>query len=182
MTKDLLERLNGPWHERANQAFLVIVLAHWAEHLAQAWQIWYLHWPRAKANGVLGLWYPWLVSSEFLHYAYAVVMLVGIWALRRAFIGRAKFWWDLTLWVQVWHHFEHALLIGQAVVGANLAHSPAPVSVLQFFIPRAELHLFYNGAVFAPMVVAMYFHMFPEPADAKRLPCTCAWHAHPASV
>ena len=49
-------KLNGPWHKRALQAFLVIVIAHWAEHLVQAW----------------------LVHSEVLHYGYAMIMLVGI--------------------------------------------------------------------------------------------------------
>ena len=53
-----IERLNGPWHKRALQAFMVIVLAHWAEHLAQAVQVYMLHWPRPLAGGVLGLWMP----------------------------------------------------------------------------------------------------------------------------
>ena len=35
----LTQRLNGPWHERALHIFMAIVLAHWAEHLAQAFQI-----------------------------------------------------------------------------------------------------------------------------------------------
>ena len=46
-----MERLNGPWHERANQYFMAIVLAHWAEHLTQAWQVYVLHWPRPEAGG-----------------------------------------------------------------------------------------------------------------------------------
>ena len=62
------EKLNVQWHERALQLFMVVVLAHSAEHLAQAVQIWVLHWPQPKAGGVLGLWFPWLVSSEVLHY------------------------------------------------------------------------------------------------------------------
>jgi len=35
------------------------------------------------------------------------------------------------------------------------------------WVPRVELHLFYNTIVFIPMVVAMYFHMFP-PAGERR--------------
>lgn len=176
----MLGRLNSSLHKPANQLFMVIVLAHWGEHLAQAWQIWALHWPRPMANGLLGLWYPWLVTSEVLHYAYALVMLVGLWLLRPGFVGQARPWWNAALAIQFWHHFEHALLIGQATAHHNLFHSPVPVSVLQLFFPRAELHLFYNGVVFVPMLVAMYYHMFPEPEDAARLPCACAWHAHPA--
>ena len=61
-----LQRLNTEWHERAMQFFLFIVLAHWAEHLAQAFQIYALGWAPPDARGVLGLWYPWLVKSERL--------------------------------------------------------------------------------------------------------------------
>jgi len=178
----LMDRLNSVLHKPANQAFLVIVLAHWAEHLAQAWQVYVLHWPRPQAGGVLGLFFPWLVKSEFMHYAYALVMLVGFWLLRPGFTGKSRFWWSLTLWIQFWHHFEHALLQGQALVGQNLFGSPVPVSVLQLWVPRVELHLFYNAVVFAPMLVAMYYHMFPSAEDAAEQHCACAWHPHPAAV
>ena len=50
------EKLNTRWHERALQLFMVIVLGHWAEHLVQAYQIYVMHWPRAKALGLLGLY------------------------------------------------------------------------------------------------------------------------------
>lgn len=170
-----LARLNGPWHERANQAFMLIVLAHWAEHLAQAWQVYFLHWPRPKAGGVLGLWYPWLITSESLHYGYALIMLIGIWLLRSGYKGRSLAWWNAALYIQFWHHVEHALLQGQAITGHNLFGSPVPMSILQLWVPRVELHLFYNAVVFFPMVVAMYYHIFPQPEDACQHTCTCAW-------
>jgi hypothetical protein len=47
---------------------------------------------------------------------------------------------------------------------------------VQLWVPRVELHLFYNTIVFLPMVIAMYLHMFPPPATASRQKCTCAWH------
>ena len=59
--------------------------------------------------------------------------------------------------------------------GQNLFDRPVPTSLVQLWVPRVELHLFYNTIVFIPMVVAMYFHMFP-PADPARPTCTCAWH------
>ena len=58
------EKLNTRWHERALKVFMVIVLGHWGEHLVQAYQIYVMGWPRPKANGILGLWYPWLIQSE----------------------------------------------------------------------------------------------------------------------
>lgn len=170
------DKLNSRWHERALQFFMLIVLGHWAEHLAQAVQIYALGWPRPQAGGVLGLWYPWLVGSEVLHYGYAIVMLVGLWVLRKGFTGVSRKWWTAALVIQFWHHIEHALLQGQALVGYNLFGSPIPLSFLQIVFPtaRVEIHLFYNAIVFAPMVVAMYYHMFPPKVEDANPLCTCA--------
>jgi hypothetical protein len=153
---------------------MVIVLAHWAEHLAQAFQVYALRWPVPEARGVLGLWYPWLVKSELLHYAYALVMLVGIWMLRLGFTGTSRAWWTASLAIQFWHHIEHALLQGQAIAQHNLFGSPVPVSIVQLWIPRVELHLFYNTVVFIPMAVAMYYHMFPPEGEETHSTCACA--------
>jgi len=60
----LYDKLNSTWHERALQVFMAIVLAHWAEHLFQAYQIYVMGWPRPQANGLLGLWYPWLINRK----------------------------------------------------------------------------------------------------------------------
>src|SRR6202034_2940302 len=155
------DKLNSVWHERALQIFMVIVLAHWGEHLVQAYQIWVMGWPISKANGILGLWYPWLIKSETLHYGYALVMLIGLWILRKGFTGRSYTWWMIAFWIQFWHHIEHFLLISQATLHHNLFGRPVPTSIVQLFIPRVQLHLFYNSIVFVPMVVAMYYHMFP---------------------
>lgn len=177
----LHDKLNARWHKRALQLFMVVVLAHWAEHLTQAVQIYALGWPRPAAGGVLGLWFPWMVSSEALHYAYAVVMLVGLWVLRKGFTGLSLKWWTAALVIQFWHHIEHALLQAQVIFNHNLLGSPVPLSFLQMALPtaRVEIHLFYNAAVFLPMVVGMYYHMFPPAGEAGRVSCACALrHAH----
>lgn len=178
----LLRHLNGPGHERALQAFMAVVLGHWAEHLAQALQVYVLHWPAEQANGVLGLWFPWLVASETLHYAYALVMLAGLWLLRAGFAGRARWWWMLAFWVQFWHHIEHALLQGQVIAGRNLLDAPVPMSVAQFFVPRIELHMIYNTIVFVPMMVAMYRHIAPTAAERAHMRCSCAVVPEPAAA
>jgi hypothetical protein len=41
--------------------------------------------------------------------------------------------------------------------------------------------LFYNTVVFIPMMVAMYYHVFPSTPDAARMRCSCALHPHPAT-
>ena len=175
-TVSFVDRLNTEWHELALRGYMVIVLAHWAEHLVQAFQIYVLGWPVPESRGVLGQFFPWVIRSEALHYGYALVMLIGLFVLRRGFTEvQERRWWTAALAIQFFHHIEHALLQAQALLGQNLLDRPVPTSLIQLWVPRVELHLFYNTVVFIPMVVAMYYHMFPtQPAAAPR--CTCAWH------
>jgi hypothetical protein len=172
-SNSLISTLNGKYHRFALNAFLVIVLAHWAEHLAQAYQIWVMDWARPKARGVLGMPFPWLVSSEWLHYAYAIIMLIGLWVLRHGFRGRSRTWWNVALGIQVWHHLEHLLLLLQAITGNYLLGRPVPTSFAQLLFPRVELHLFYNAVVFVPMVFAMYLHLRPTRAERATMTCSC---------
>jgi hypothetical protein len=170
-----LKRLNGTYHEISLKIFAVIVLAHWAEHLTQAVQIYGLGRTPPQARGVLGQFFPWLIKSESLHYAYAIVMLIGLFALRSGFSGKKeRMWWTIALVIQFWHHIEHFLLLAQAVVGANMFGRPVPTSILQLVAPRVELHLFYNTIVFIPMAIGMYYHMFPDQHGAHTATCTCA--------
>lgn len=171
--KTLFDMLNGPWHERALWIYTAVVLAHWIEHLVQAYQVFGLHWHRADAKGAVGFWQPWLVSSEFLHFGYALFMLAGFLLLREGFLGRSRFWWNLALVIQAWHFVEHALLQLQALTGHFLFGAPTPTSVVQLWVPRVELHLFYNAIVFAPMVIAMVYHRYP-PAHEPVARCGCS--------
>jgi hypothetical protein len=189
-TLSVVERLNGPSHELALRVLTVIVLAHWAEHLLQAFQIYVLGWPVPEARGLLGQFYPWLVTSETLHYVFALVMLVGLWILRPGFTGvRDRQWWTIALGIQFFHHVEHALLITQATLGRNFFGRPVPTSLVQLWVPRVELHLFYNAIVFVPMMIGMYYHLFPpieetpvhtvhnvHNVQTSARTCTCAWH------
>src|SRR4026207_1103296 len=124
-------KMNSVLHTRALNLFMFVVLAHWAEHRAQAYQIYVLGWARPKAGGFLGLFYPWLVSSELLHYGYAIVMLVGIWTLRRGFSRTSRKWWTVALVIQFWHHIEHAVLQWQALTGHYWFGSPVPLRFVQ---------------------------------------------------
>lgn len=173
-----LERLNTDHHELALRAFMVIVLAHWAEHLLQGLQIYVLGWPVPEARGALGLLFPWVIRSEVLHYAYALVMLVGLWTLRKGFTGRTdRSWWMLAFWIQFFHHIEHGILQAQAILGQNLFGLPVPTSLVQVWVPRVELHLFYNTIVFLPMALAMYYHLFPPGHEHAAPRCSCAVYA-----
>jgi hypothetical protein len=164
--------LNGRHHKTALTVFMVIVVAHWAEHLAQAVQVYVWGWPLSEARGVLGMPFPWLVTSEWMHYGYALLMLVGLIMLRKGFTGTARTWWNISLGIQVWHHLEHLLLLVQKLSGLYLMGRPVPTSILQLIMPRMELHLFYNALVFAPMLVAVLLHR--RPAVGTGAACTCA--------
>jgi hypothetical protein len=170
----VVARVNGRYHRIMLRLFLIVVVAHWAEHLVQAYQIWVMNMARPKARGVLGQFFPWLVTSEWLHYAYAIVMLVFLFLLWPGFSGRAKTWWGIALGLQFWHHIEHLLLLIQVQIGHNFFGAAVPTSVAQLVMPRVELHLFYNSVVFIPMVVAMYLHLRPTPAELARVTCDCA--------
>ncbi len=166
--------INTSKHELALRLYMVIVLAHWGEHLVQAFQIYVMKWPRPESRGILGQFFPWLISSESLHYAYALFMLAGLWMLKSGFYGRSKTWWNISLALQFWHHIEHFLLQMQALTEKNLFGSPVPVSLLQLVVPRVELHLFYNTVVFIPMVIGMYYHLFPTTDEMSQHQCPCA--------
>ncbi|GAA4191880.1 hypothetical protein [Microbispora amethystogenes] len=175
----LLPALNTRHHRAALGVFAFVVVAHWAEHIAQAVQVYVLGWPLPEARGVLGLPFPWLVTSEWMHYGYALLMLAGLLMLRRGFTGRARTWWNVALGIQVWHHFEHLLLLVQATTGDNLLGRPVPTSIIQLLVPRMELHLFYNTLVTIPMVVAMILHRRPTTAEQAAMRCSCAPHPAP---
>src|SRR5438045_4625356 len=72
----LYESLNTRWHREALWGFMVIVLFHWSEHIVQAYQFFVLHWSRPMSMGLVGMYYPWLMKTEVLHYGFALVMLI----------------------------------------------------------------------------------------------------------
>lgn len=152
----LMHSLNRRHHRKAVMGLMVVVLAHWVEHLVQAFQIWALGWSRPESRGFVGGVWPWLVSSEWLHFGYAIVMLIGLVLLRPGFSGAARSWWNAALGIQIWHFFEHFLLLMQAQAQHPFLSADKPTSVIQLVFPRVELHLFYNAVVFTPMVVAVY--------------------------
>jgi hypothetical protein len=153
--------LTGPGHATALVVFLALVSAHLLEHVAQAIQVFVLGWPRSQALGLLGLVWPWLIGSEWLHFADVAITLIGLILLRPGFSGQARRWWTVALVIGVWHLVEHTLLLGQAQTGRALFGAAQPTSVLQLVVPRVELHLVYNGLVLAAMLAALVHHVMP---------------------
>ncbi len=150
-----LDRLNGSLHRRALTLLMLIVSAHWAEHIAQAYQVFVLHWPRLASGGVLGLSFPLLARSETLHFGYNLSLLVGLILLRSGFRGQARTFWTVAMLIQGWHMFEHSLLQAQWLTGVYLFGAAQQTSILQLWVPRVELHLLYNTLVFIPMLIGL---------------------------
>ncbi len=44
-----------------------------------------------------------------------------------------------------------------------------PTSIIQLWVPRVELHLFYNTIVFIPMIIGMYYHLFPPAEESPEV-------------
>jgi hypothetical protein len=170
----VLATLNGRRHQQALILFTVAVLVHYVEHLGQGVEIWGLGWKTADSGGVIGLAFPWLVTSEVMHYSFALFMIIGFFLLRPAFMGRALRWWSLALVFEFWHHFEQLLLITQHYSHHYLFGGTVPTSTLQVFFPRVELHFFYNTIVLVPMLIALVQHFRPNASERARAICTCA--------
>jgi len=170
-----IDRLNSSLHEKALWIYAFLVISHWLEHILQAFQIWGLGWARPDAKGMLGFWFPGLVTSEALHFGYALLVIGGLVLLRPGFYGRARFWWDMAFIFQAWHLFEHAILQYQAFTQHFFFGASIPTSIFQLWIPRVELHLLYNLIVTAPTVIGMIYHRYPPKGEAQHtVRCTCS--------
>ncbi len=150
MIKALIYSLNGRYYERAIQVFMLVVASHFLEHVCQIWQLYVISLPRPECLGLLGSFYPWLVTSEAFHYAHALFMLLGLAVFRISPLG--GFWWELALWLAFYHHLEHAILLSQALTGENFCSMRC--SLGSFLMPRIELHFVYNLMILIPMIVA----------------------------
>ena len=91
--------------------FAVLMIAHWLEHIFQAYQVYAMHMPRACALGMLGMKYPWLIKTEALHFGFAIFTTVGSnWFARSAKESGAP----------------RPMLGGAAAIAAGLANANAP--------------------------------------------------------
>jgi hypothetical protein len=137
--------------------FGVLMIAHWLEHIFQAYQVYVMHMDRACALGMLGMKYPWLIRTESLHYFFALLTSIGfIVAGWHYFESRFVIkLWTAGAAASLWHLFEHTLLFGQALSHRYLFGAHQPISIIQLFVPRIELHLFYNSIITVFMVWAL---------------------------
>ena len=126
--------------------FIKICMAHFAEHLAQLFELYVLGWSRMNCLGILGLWQPAIFRSEWLHYLYALAMLVGLYCLTKV---ANNSWWQRTINLQHYHHLEHLILLTQAILGFKAT------GIGGLWFPRIELHFFYNAVVMIAMLISL---------------------------
>ena len=151
-------RRNGSFHQQALWLFMLIVLGHWSEHLVQIYQIYVMGWLPKAAGGVLGIWFPQLITSEVLHFTYNLLLWGGILLLRPGFQGQARRWWNGALIAQSWHFFEHFLLQVQWLTGVYLFGAAKQTSIGELWLPRVELHFMYNLIVFVPLMIGVVIY------------------------
>ena len=167
----LTDRLNAQWHKPAVIALSLLVLAHWCILGIRAIDLYVMGRSVTDAESLLGV-----VFSGVADYAYALLALIALWVLRPGFVGRSRLWWTAAFWIMAWVHLEYALLAYQIVAGRYLFGAAQPTCVLQLLgLTRLlEVNLLYGALATAPMIVALYLHRFPRPAEAARMQCTCA--------
>ena len=146
--------------------YLLLVLLHFSEHIAQLYQYLILGWSARESGGLLGFYFPGLAEAELLHSAYNSFQLTGLILLLSGFKSypAARMFWLIALTFQTWHWLEHVLLQVQFWTGVYLFNALKQSSLLEFFFPRIELHFVYNLMVFIPTVLAIVFLL-----KAKRL-------------
>lgn len=152
--------------------FMLIVLGHWAEHVFQAVQHYVLGWPLSHAQGALGMIHHGAADNEWLHWSYALFMLVGLYLLYSQVVQDQRSWnlWSLTILLQMWHLLEHTVLVGQFMLGMK----PTSMLTALLGVPRLELHLFYNSIVTVVMLWAFWASW-----QAKRRAKDRAWWTQP---
>lgn len=131
--------------------FNIIVVSHFAEHVMQMMQLYLLHWDRKQSLGLLGLWRPQLVHSEYLHYAHALFMLIGL-----AMMCKMNKWLFLTFFLAFLHHIEHLCLLYQAITQEFWYNALKPMTYPEHWLPRLELHFTYNLIVLIPMIIGLW--------------------------
>lgn len=175
----IFQFFNGRNHSLYLKIFSAVLTLHLLEHIFQAFQFFVLNWSRQESLGFLGLWFPWLIRSEGLHYFHALFMLIGLFLLKPAVTNQtARIWWNICIVLAFLHHLEHFLLLEQAITKTYLfvgtlpippGKLGVPISLGQVFFPklgleifrqRIELHLFYNLVVMFPMMISLKLQKF----------------------
>lgn len=153
----VLDVLNGSKHSLALWVYLLLVIGHFSEHVAQLYQVIILGWTSREAGGLLGLQFSGLAEAELLHTAYNSFQLTGLLVLAFGFEKSkiARRWWFVALIMQSWHWLEHVLLQVQYLTGYYLFNAEKQTSLLEWFFPRIELHFVYNLLVFIPTILAI---------------------------
>lgn len=128
-----------------------IVYFHLFEHLTQMVQLHWLGWSRMDSLGILGLFYPFLVRSEILHYGFSLFMVIFMIPLSY----KNEYYYTATI-LALLHHVEHFGLLMQYLFQDYWFNESRPMTFLEQFIPRIELHFIYNLIVLTPIIICHF--------------------------
>ena len=82
--------IQNDWQIKLILGFMLIAGGHFVEHLIQIFQYLVLNWSARESGGVLGLWFPGLAASEYLHSGWNTLQLTGLILLWPLFRQRGK--------------------------------------------------------------------------------------------
>lgn len=128
-----------------------ILYFHLFEHLTQIVQLYLLGWARMDSLGIIGLVFPILIRSEILHYLFSLFNVVFMLPLSK----KNKYYYFATI-LALFHHVEHFGLLMQYLTKDYWFNEAKPMTWLEQFIPRIELHLMYNLIVLSPIILFHY--------------------------
>lgn len=137
---------------------MLILFSHLGEHLLQCFEIYFLGWSPMKAGGLLGLLYPQLIHNETLHFSFALFHLIGLfWFAKLIKTEKSKWWWQLAIYIQLFHFTEHVQLLLQHLHNLNYGGGKMPATIIQVYtgIPRPLLHLLYNLVAMMPIIKSL---------------------------
>ncbi|AUC61804.1 hypothetical protein AA637_11890 [Cyanobacterium sp. HL-69] len=125
-----------------------VIWFHLFEHFTQIIQVYILGWERSQSLGIIGLLFPILIRSEILHYLFSLFNVIFFLPLAR----QNTYYYTATI-LAILHHNEHFGLLLQSIFKEYWFGGNKPMTFLEQFIPRIELHFIYNLIVLSPIIV-----------------------------
>lgn len=140
---------------------LIVQGLHWVEHLAQAYQHWWLALPIKESRGIL--FFLDLEWNHFIFNAVYLLLLVAAWLSLREKVSRVAIQFCVVgALVQGYHLIEHIVRMRQHI---QTACEPCK-GILGQYIDGVYLHFTFNTFVFVFPLIAFFLIMRRRPAEA----------------
>jgi hypothetical protein len=150
-------------------AIVAIQGIHVFEHVVQLIQVFALHVPEPKALGILGYFFQFQGTEEWLHLvfnaSYVAALIAIAWGFFLSPAARSIVpGWALTAFLvlgvilELWHVNEHIVIISHAIANNGCAVDGCPGILDQRLgISDTVLHFFYNAIAYTGTVVPFIY-------------------------